>query len=177
MDTTILLTNVRLSYPNVFKAKASADGKGEPKFSAAFILDKKKDAGQIEKVKTLIDAIIKENKLKVDPDKRCLKDGSSKPDNYEDTVMFINASSTKRPQVVNRDRSPLTEEDNVIYGGCYVNAVLNLWAQDNQFGRRVNASLEVVQFVKDGEPFGRKPVDVNSVLPDLSDTVSGDGLD
>jgi len=29
-----------------------------------------------------------------------------------------------------------------------------LWAQDNQFGKRVNAELLGVQFVRDGEPFG-----------------------
>ena len=32
-----------------------------------------------------------------------------------------------------------------------VNAIIEIWPQDNQFGKRVNASLLGVQFVKDGE--------------------------
>jgi Protein of unknown function (DUF2815) len=177
MDTTILLTNVRLSYPTLFTAK-EIQGSTKAKYSAAFILDKKKDVAQIKKLQEVIENILKENKIKVDPDKRCLKDGASKPDSYGDDVFFINASSDRRPQVVDRDRSPITESDDRVYGGCYVNAVINLWPQNNDFGKRVNASLEVVQFVKDGEPFGRKPVDVSTALPDLSGTVdSGDGLD
>jgi hypothetical protein len=32
--------------------------------------------------------------------------------------------------------------------------VVELWAQDNQYGKRINASLGGVQFAKDGESFG-----------------------
>lgn len=166
----ITLLNVRLSYPTVFKAKAAVTAPGaEPKFSASFILDKKTQGDQIAAIQAAIETMIKEEKLKVDPDKRCLKDGATKPDTYGEGVFFINSSNVKRPQVVDRKKNPLAEEDNVIYGGCYVNAVIRLWPQDNQYGRRINASLEVVQFVKDGEPFGHKPVNVDEALPDVDD--------
>lgn len=168
----LLLTNVRLSYPHLFKAQ-QVQGSADAKFSAAFILDKKTDGAQIRKVEDAIEAMIKENKLKVDPDKRALKDGTSKPDTYGPDVSFINASNTIRPQVVDRKKNPIAEEDNIIYAGCYVNAVIRLWPQDNKYGRRINASLEVVQFLKDGEPFGRKPVNVDEALPDVDDD---DGL-
>ena len=39
------------------------------------------------------------------------------------------------------------------YAGCYVNAVLEFWAQDNKFGKRVNATLMGVQFFRDGDAF------------------------
>jgi hypothetical protein len=167
----ITLLNVRLSYPHLFKPQVpdGGDPKAEPKYSASFILDKKAHAVTIKTLEAAIEELIKDKKLRVDPDKRCLKDGAWKPDTYGPEVMFINSSNTKRPTVVDRGKRPVTEDDNVIYGGCYVNAVIRLWAQDNKFGRRINASLEVVQFVKDGEPFGRKPVDVDKVLPDLDD--------
>lgn len=168
----ITLLNVRLSYPHLFVAKAAQQG-GDPKYSAAFILDKKTQADQIKELQARIEEMIREAKIKIDPDKRCLKDGSTKPDSYGDDVFFINASNTVRPQVVDRKKNPLVDADKVIYGGCYVNAVIRLWTQSNQFGKRINASLEVVQFVKDGEPFGRKPVDVATALPDLD----SDGLD
>lgn len=165
----LTLLNVRLSYPHLFTPKAP---KGSPagtplKYSAAFILDKKTQKAQIKAVQDAIEAVIKENRLKIDPDKRCLKDGSSKPDSYGDDVMFINCTNVKRPTVVKRDKSPIVEADNIVYGGCYVNAVVRLWAQNNQFGKRINASLEVVQFVRDGEAFGAPPVDLDTALPDL----------
>jgi len=173
----LILQNVRLSYPHIFKAKAMAGADPESaKFSAAFILDKKTQGDQIKKVQAAIETIIKEEKLKVEPDKRCLKDGATKPDSYGDDVFFLNASNAVRPQVVDRKKNPVAEADNVIYGGCYVTAVVNLWPQNNQFGKRINASLEVVQFIRDGEPFGRKPVNVDETLPDL-DEVEADGLD
>ena len=67
--------------------------------------------------------------------------------------MSIKASSTKRPIVIDRDKSPLTEDDNRIYAGCRVNAVIELWAQNNNYGKRINASLLGVQFFKNDEPF------------------------
>jgi hypothetical protein len=67
--------------------------------------------------------------------------------------MSIKASASKRPMVLDRDRSPLTENDNRVYAGCYVNAIIELWAQNNQWGKRINANLLGVQFFKDGEPF------------------------
>jgi hypothetical protein len=66
--------------------------------------------------------------------------------------MTIKASTKKRPLVIDRDKSPITEDDNIVYAGCYVNAIVTLWGQNNQFGKRVNAQLDGVQFVRDGEP-------------------------
>ena len=68
--------------------------------------------------------------------------------------MSIKASTKRRPIVINRDKSPITEDDGIIYPGCYVNAIIEVWAQNNAWGKRVNANLLGVQFVADGEPFG-----------------------
>ena len=38
---------------------------------------------------------------------------------------------------MDRDRSPLTEKDSKPYAGCYVNAKLQLWTQDNQHGKGI----------------------------------------
>lgn len=65
----------------------------------------------------------------------------------------LNTSSKTRPTVVDRDRSPLTETDGRPYSGCYVVAIVELWAQDNSWGKRVNATLKGVQFFADGEAF------------------------
>lgn len=171
MDQNIQFLELRLSYPNLFKARAMEKDK-EPSFSAAFIFDKVKDAAQIVKLQAMIKAVAEEKwgvgKIpKVM--KPCLRDGAEKDtDGYGPDVMFFSAGNKKRIPVVDRDLTPLTEQDSKPYAGCYVNVSVRLWAQDNDYGKRVNAQLRAVQFVRDGEAFGDKPADATkefSALP------------
>lgn len=172
-DPNIISISGRLSFPALFEAK-SMDAGSKPKFSATFLMDKKKDAASIKKIQARIDALIAEKWKGKKPAglKVSLHDGSEKEDKegYGPDVMYINANSDKRPVVVDRDKTPLTSADNKPYAGCYVNGSIQIWVQDNQFGKRINASLRAVQFVKDGEPFGGgTPVDAESELPDVDD--------
>ena len=85
-----------------------------------------------------------------------LVDGDEKEyQGYADHVC-IKASTKKRPTLVNRDKTPIVEEDGILYGGCYVNVSIDLWVMDNAYGKKVLASLNAIQFVKDGEAFGTK---------------------
>lgn len=148
----IKLKNVRLSFPSLFR-KAVFQG-AETKYEGTFLLDKTEHADSIKQINAAIAEMLKEHKAKLSPDKICFKDGDDiEYEGYAGT-MTIKASSGKRPLVIGKDKSPLTEDDNIIYSGCFVNAIVSLWFQDNGFGKRVNASLEAVQFAKDGQPFG-----------------------
>lgn len=152
-------TPVRLSYPQLFEPKAGPEG-GKAAYSAVFLLDKKTNAADIAAIQAAI-AKVKEaqwGKKPVQLKGTCLRDGSEKAetDGYGPDVMFISARNEKRPGVVDRDLTPLAAEDGKPYAGCYVFATIRLWAQDNKFGKRVNASLRNVQFIKDGDPFGEK---------------------
>ncbi|MDE2107372.1 MAG: DUF2815 family protein [Patescibacteria group bacterium] len=69
-------------------------------------------------------------------------------------LVFISASNPKRFTIVDGDRSPLTEKDGRPYSGCYGNLIVDIWAQDNQFGKRINATVTGAQFVAHGEAFG-----------------------
>ena len=51
------------------------------------------------------------------------------------------------------DKTQLNPDDGVMYAGCYVNAVLDIWAMDNKFGKRICATLSGAQFFKDGDAF------------------------
>lgn len=151
----------RLSFPSLFTtAKFGGDDTG--KYEATFILDKKEHASVIKAIQDESNRLQKEElKSKVGPDKLCLKDGDETGRPEFEGKMTIKASTKKRPTVINRDKSPITEDDNIIYAGCYVNAFISLWAQNNQFGKRINATLEGVQFARDGEAFGSGGVDVD----------------
>lgn len=172
----IKLTNVRLSYPNLFVAKSQEEGK-EPKYSASFLLDKKAHAALIAKIEKTIERVaLDEFKKKVKLNRTCIRDGNEKEDKegYGDEVMFIPASNTKRPVVVDRDLTPLTADDSKPYAGCYVNATIRLFAYDHKTGGKgVSASLRAIQFVKDGESFGAGPVNAEDEFEAVTDDVDG----
>lgn len=179
----IRLNNVRLSYPNLFTPKAGQDG-GEPKYSAALILDKRSGAAQIESIKKIRDAIADDFWKGKRPAgvKFCLRDGMEKEDveGYGPDVMFFNASSQRQPVLVHQDpRKPVTKEEaHVLYPGCYVNVVVRFWCQDNKFGKRINAELKAVQFCRSGDPLGGgTPVDPTKAFDTVEDTPAGDSGD
>lgn len=154
----VRISNVRLTFPQLFDAK-QVNNQGDPKFSAAFLIPK--DHPQLPEIKAAIVAAATEKwgakheevlkALKVS-DKLAIHDGDAK-DQYDGYAgnYFINASNKIRPLVIGPNREPLVAADGKPYSGCYVTAIVEFWAQDNQFGKRVNASLLGVQFVKDGE--------------------------
>jgi hypothetical protein len=171
-NKVIQLKNVRLSFPELFKAKAFQEGQN-PKFSASFLIDGSTKEGKatIKMIEKEIDSLAKSNWPKGKPKslKICLQDGDTKDyDGYAD-MMYVSSNNDTRPVVVDRKRSPVTEADDLIYAGCYVNASLNLWCQDNQWGKRVNAGLRAVQFVKGGEAFGGARVDVEDEFDEIDE--------
>lgn len=161
----VTLKDVRLAFPSLFVAKAMVgnDGKpGKPKFSASLLFAP--GTANHTALKEAVDAVglakwgAKWPNIKtalVAGQKLCIRDGNTKAD-YQGFAgnVYVAASSDIRPTVVDRDRSPLTQEDGRPYAGCYVVAKIDIWAQDNQWGKRINASLTGVQFMRDGDSFG-----------------------
>jgi hypothetical protein len=153
------VNNVRCAFPFFFEPKINDDGKGSfgggfifaPEHPAKAALDKAIDEVGSSKWGQKWAVIRKEMKA---GDNLLIHDGDAKAslDGYEGNLYF-NANNKVRPTVVNRDRTPLTAADGVIYSGCYVNVIVDLWAQDNKFGKKINAQLQGVQFARDGDAF------------------------
>lgn len=189
MSKKIILRNVRLSYEHIF-TPTKFEENSDPKFSATFIIPKdhpdlpviKKaffEAGQEE-----FDAFF-EGRAWPKGYTCSLKDADTATDSMDEVLSnknpaykgcyILEANSTRRPIVLNRDKSALTEEDGVIYSGCYVNASLNAAAYTYaKIKKGVKAYFNGVQFVKDGEPFG---VDVTNDFDALSDDYAADEID
>lgn len=172
--TEVLLKNVRLSFEHIFRPQRNKKNPDEPpKFNCAFLIDKKSGKANIEAMDDAIAAAMDkkwgQNHPKLKDDKFCMRDGDDEEYDGYGGCMYVAASNKKRPTVIDRDKSPLTEEDGRPYSGCYVNAVVRVWAQDNEHGKRVNASLEAVQFLKDGDAFGAPPVDIDKHFDDEAD--------
>lgn len=168
------LKAVRLSFPDLFKPRPFKPG-DTPKYKATFLIPK--DDPQIKTIEAAIVATAKEkwpkdfqkvlNSIRGNANKFCYQDGDNKSyDGYEG-MMALSAGNKARPSVFDRDRSPLTEDDGKPYAGCYVNAIVELFAYDNS-GNGISASLSGVQFYKDGEVFsGGRPAKADD-FDDLS---------
>ena len=94
--------------------------------------------------------------IKTQSNKFCLADGDTK--SYDGYAGMIALSASRdaekgKPLVLDRNKSPLSQEDGKPYAGCYVNATVEIWIQDNKWGRGVRAQLLAVQFAKDGDAF------------------------
>lgn len=170
------LNKVRIAFPKLFNAE-QVNGEGKAAFSAAFLFPK--DHPQVGEIGAAMKSVATEKwGAKADEilkalragDKTCVHNGDAKADtegyagNY-----FINARNAVRPLVLHKDKSVLAESDGVVYGGCYVNASLELWAQDNKFGKRINATLTGVQFHSGGDAFVAGATASPDDFDDLSD--------
>lgn len=172
----VTLMSARLSFPHLFEPQASQDAGGKPKHNAVLVFDPTAQAAKDlnaaveavakekwgEKAAGILEKLKKEGRVCYHPYAKTNGSGEVY-DGFED-MHHLNASNEARPLVVDRDKAPLTAADGRPYAGCYVNAGVDIWAQDNSFGKRINATLRWVQFVKDGEAFsGARPASLDEI--------------
>lgn len=175
IENCITLKNVRLSYPHIFKPRKNDDG-SVGGYEATGIISP--DDPQVKALNALVDTVAKEKWKDKAPamlktlratDKTCVHNGDNKAtsDGYAGNY-YIKANAQTKPLVIDRDKSELIEADGKPYGGCYVDMKVQVWAQDNKYGKRVNASLRYVQFRKDGDAFSSAPPATADEAPDIS---------
>jgi len=179
----IRLNDVRLAFPELWVPK-QVQGEGKAAFSATFILvpnsentqavEKAMLAAAMERWKADAPAVLKdlEGKGRVCLQRKPRTDKSGQPYMGFEGSWSVAARSEVKPKVIDKNRVDLTQADGRIYGGCYVNAVIDIWAQEHrQYGRRVNAALKGVQFMRDGDAFtGGVPASTDD-FEDLSEGV------
>ena len=180
MSKKIVLRNVRLSYEHIF-TPTKFDDNQEAKYSATFIIPK--DHPDLPAVKRAMFEAGQEE-FPSDFSKpgswpkgyTCsLKDADTATDGNGEVLAekqpayagcyVLEANSTRRPVAMDRRKAAVTEDDGVIYSGCYVNA--SLAAAGYTYGKvkkGVKCYLNGVQFVRDGERFG---ADASSDFDDL----------
>lgn len=166
----IKLKNVRISFPALFEAKA-INGEGEPRFSAVFVIEPGSENAKLlattmqqvakEKWGAKADTILADlrGKGRTAYQERPKTNQSGEVYDGFEGMHALSASNVTRPSVIDRDTRPLTPADGRPYGGCFVDCSVDLWAQDNSWGKRINAKLRWVQFRSDGDAFsGGAPV-------------------
>lgn len=186
-----MLKNVRLSYPALFYP--SAFGDSDPKYNATFLIPKESDQHKalLEEIRRVAkeafgDAARTIYMRQEQSTRKLIKDGDGPDGQTQDGEakdgyaghIAIKGSSKTAPKVIGRQKQPLTEVDGVPYGGCYVNAQIDIWAQDNKYGKFLNCKLLAVQFWADGESFGgssRADMDAFEESDDAGDTPAAAG--
>lgn len=172
-NQVVRLKNVRLSYPKLAKAEQYvSNGKpsGKPRFSASFQVEPGSET--YKAIEAAIkqaaadrwgkDADKKLKGLRGNSNKFCWVDGDTKDDESAEGKWILTshrAESQGRPGIYAKDRSQLAPGDEQFpYAGCYVNAMVEIWAQDGE-NTGIRCTLLSVQFKADGEAFagGRKP--------------------
>lgn len=195
MNATIYLEKVRLSFPKLVEASTPPTfPTADKKFGCDLVMPKE-HPGWMEFMKIVNDASSEEWKgiaLSVmkqiygDRKLRCFGSGDEKLrketmlpyDGYAGN-MYISASAReeKPPQIIRPSNgepatNPIERQELArnLYGGCYVNAAISVWLQDNQFGRAIRCNLLAVQFHSDAQPFGDAPPDFSTMFkPTQSD--------
>lgn len=165
----------RLSYPELFNP-TTFQGTGPEYYQAQFIIEKDSESDKAvrEAMKTVATDKWKDKAPGVlkgmanNKQTCCYTDGDIH--GYEENVMVLSSkryATDGRPDVRDRDTTPLAERDGRPYAGCYVVGIVEFWAQDNGFGKGLRAQLLGVQFIKDGEPFKKSAKASDSDFEDL----------
>lgn len=183
----IRLENVRMAFPALWEPQAIGDG--EPAYGARFIIDPKNKKMVAEIDAAIAQAAADQPKwkgkheavlAKIIKDKACAflkedyEDKNGEPYAGFEGMYSLGTRSKTRPLIIDRNKTPLVASDGRPYGGCYVVASVEIWAQDNSFGRRINAQLKGVQFFADGDAFsGGTPASADD-FEDLADGADDD---
>ena len=171
----IQLKNVRFTYVNTLKSR-SFDGSPEAaRYSVTLLLEK--DSEEQKAIEDAIGAVAEEKwgkaakgtlKKLSSENRMCLKDGNDKLgkdgevlEGFEDHFS-VAASNKEMPHTLNKYRQVVTlenagsrdEDHRGPSSGDYGAALIRIWAQDNKYGKRINAQLDAIMFIRPGDPLG-----------------------
>lgn len=156
--------DTRWSYVNVWEAK-SVNG-GNPRYSISLIIPKN-DTDTISYINRAINAAYKAGLAKLKGNaskvpalseiKTPLHDGDlDKPDDeaYKNAY-FINAASTRPPEICDADLNGITDHS-AVYSGAYGRASISFYAYNYNGNRGIACGLNGLQKISDGEQLGAK---------------------
>jgi hypothetical protein len=195
MSEILMLSNCRLSFPKLVEPSAFTEG-GPKKYSADLIIDPNSDDWKkfMQSIMADVQAKWGENAnavlqmVQADRKLRCFGAGSEKIDKKTfkpylgyDGMVYISANNTNMPQMIEANGKSVPADNLMayqaqarkMYGGCYVNAAVKPWVQDNAFGRGIRCELTALQFSKDGEAFGEGLADASSLFGAVAGAPAG----
>jgi len=174
MGNKIITPEFRGSYCNLLTPRAP-NPESDPVYSILIVLPKKSADTKrfIKQLEKEIAAASLEKHGKVIPASKLkhypIKDGDDEEDDGFHGHWLVRASNSRKPEVIDRKRNTLFEEEDV-YSGAWYRVTVDVWAWDNPVGGKgCSINLRNVLKVKDDEPFtsrAKAEDDFNDVLDD-----------
>jgi hypothetical protein len=174
------LTGVRMAFNDLFTPQPTAEG-AKPSYNCTVLVPT--DSPDYEKVIAAAkealntkfpgkgEAMYKQ--IFGNSNRCCLQDGDTVEYDGYAGHLAIRTKSYVRPLVINRDRSPVTEADGVLYSGCYVTIIFEFFGYD-KVNKGLSAGMRGVQFHHDGDSFAGGRAANTDEFDDLGDGTDSD---
>lgn len=162
---------VRLAFPAIYEPKAMPnDPNSKPAYGGKLII---KPGGANAKAledamrqvakehpkygsnwETILEDLIKKDRVCYVQGPYKDKNGDPR-DGFEGMHYLSGRNEKLKPTVKDRFNQTVAEgHPGAPYAGCGVHAAVDIWAQDNGYGRRINCSFQGIMFAADGPAFG-----------------------
>lgn len=158
-DTKVVFGPCRLSYTHVF-TKYAPDGDTDNGKYMTNVLIPKSEKQTVKALQQAIEAAKKAGIVSKWGGKEPknlempLRDGDTEKDDevYED-CFFINAKSSTRPGICDKNKNPIVDEEE-IYSGVYAYVSVSFYPYDKNGNRGIACGLNNIMKFKDGERLG-----------------------
>jgi hypothetical protein len=169
MATRVMLKNIVLAFPAL--AEPQSLGEGEPAYGAKFpivpgseqqkliedaIMAEAKEAWK-DKAKSVLSLLEEDGKLCFTKKVYKSKKTGEPYQGFEGHHYLSTRNAKTQPTVFDQYGEPVSGKGDIerkAFSGAVVNASIEIWAQDNKWGRRVNCSLRGVMLTGEGENVG-----------------------
>ena len=167
--TQIMLKNVVLAFPSI--AEPQAFGEGEPAYGAKFPIkpgsehQKAIEAAILlvakeewkDKADSVLEMLVDDGKVAFTKKVYKSKKTGDAYAGFEGMHYLSSRNAKTQPTVFDKYGEPVVGKaaiEQQAHSGAVANASLEIWAQDNKWGRRINCSLRGVMLTGEGESFG-----------------------
>ena len=169
----VILQDVRCSYVFVTEPRKGENGESG-KYSIQILLPK--DDEQVKKIKAAIVKAAEEkfgSNVKMGMLKSPLRDGDEEREGEEyEGMYFLNANSSRKPGIVNRNNEPADQDDleEYCYSGAYFHVSVNFYAFNFEGKKGIAVGLNNLMLRKKGERLDGS----SSATSEFSDFVDSD---
>ena len=105
----------------------------------------------------------------------CIRDGDTMLTKEGDIrsgyagIKYLSLKNNNPPEVLNRDKTPILESDNLMTSGCVVNAIISIIATPPGGNRSIYGLIKKLQYVRKGKDLGESGIGDFKMLPPAGD--------
>ena len=169
MAIQILLKNVVLAFPNLAEPKAFGDG--EPAYGAKFPIEPNSENSKLiedailavakeefgEKADAILAKLVESKKVAYTRREYASEKTGEVYAGFEKMFYLGTRNSKVQPSVYDEYKEQIVSHGDITrkaYSGAVVDASVEIWAQNNKWGPRINCSLRGIMLTGEGQSFG-----------------------